>query len=219
MNFDGYAFCVRCGDPTIYSYLPQDVQSLISGYVGNYGYSHLKCPQCEFTIKNDIAGSIERLYPEKFDYHEEEDQEEFVKQMVNDKIITIYPANEWERLKWNYKSLGILGPNKSSLLVDLTFLSWMDCKRIGLVDNSDKKVLFEISYDHDIWIQIILLLEKLSIINWVIALNPYEDNWEEQINSFSDVILDDFVIADDTDSDGGLLMDTEDYCNDSDGYF
>ena len=192
--------CVDCGDPTIYSYLPQDVQSLICDYVGNHNFSHLKCQQCEFIVNNNLPKLISHLCPENYDYHEEEDQKEFVDYLVDNEIIKIYHDYNWAQLKWNYKSLNISGiPNDSSFLVELTFLDWLTCKKFKLVDDSDKKILFEIPYYHDMNIQIILLLEKLSVINWVIAINPYENFWEEQQERVA--MLDDFVIAGDSDND------------------
>jgi hypothetical protein len=188
---DKYNSCIECGNFTIFNYLPKDVQLLICGYT-KYCVSHLKCSQCNFIRKSNLGGFISNNY-KKYDYHEEEDQKEFVDYLVNERIVKLYYGSIWDKLKWGFKVLNVHRcPDVRSFLVDLTFVNWTKSTQCKLAKNN-KKILFEIPSNCDYWIQIILLLEKLSVINYVVVNDPYRD--EDIV--VEDDIDDDFVLGED----------------------
>lgn len=185
-----YKLCTNCGNYTIYNYLPSDIQNIICSYIDDKSINKIKCSQCEFIEKNNVNQFIEKLYPEKYDFYEEHDPQKMIDYLVDNKIIKIFSHDEWN--KCNYKILNVTGvSNPNSTLIELEFMNWMDSEKCGLVDK-DKKILFEVLFEYnDIYLQIILLLERLSIINYIVMLDTYEENREV----FDDKdIDDDFVI-------------------------
>ncbi len=178
--------CACCDGRKIYSMLPKELRQMIMDYIGYKLFNSLRCFSCYTYYDKILTNFISK--DTRYNFHEEfDDPINCVKMMENSNVIKIYDYNEWNTLKGSFAILNIKPTKfKNKLLIEFTNINWMDCLKIGLVYDN-KKVLFEINYENDMYKQIIIFLEHYKLINYV-SIEDHVDN------NFDQPQQDDFVI-------------------------